>query len=143
VTQQATRRARILRVRAIEHRAATARLVTVDETIKNLARISERLFALRQSLVAQRSDVLGLTLKAKAEMSHRLASATASLVQPINDAEQARGRANSERLVARRREDSASKLYVRSVRTDEQKSYARESAVRPFRTHSNRLGKSA
>jgi hypothetical protein len=143
MTRQATRRARILRVRAIEHRAATAHLATADAAVANLLRIAGRLVALRRSLVADRDDSLGLTLNAKAEMSQRLDDATASLSRPIYDAEQARFRVNSERLIARRREESAARLHDRAVQFDEQSSDERASALQPFRKHSNRLGDSA
>ncbi len=143
MTRQATRRARILRVRATEHRAATARLATADAAVVNLSRIAGRLVALRRSLIAERDDSLGLTLNAKAEMSQRLDAAAASLSRPINDAERARFQVNSERLIARRREESAARLHDRAVKFDEQRSDERASASQPFRKHSNRLGKNA
>lgn len=140
---QATRRARILKVRAIEHRAATANLATADAAVANLNRISGRLSNLRRGLVSEQGEFIGLALKANAEMSQRLEHAKASLVQPIRDAEYARSRVKAERLIARRREDSAAKLYDRAVRSDERRADEQASASQPFRKHSNRLGKSA
>jgi hypothetical protein len=143
MTSKSTRRARIMKVRAIEHRAASSRLVSADAAAANLLRISDRLGALRKSLVAKHGQTLGLALIASAELSHRLEAAALSLVQPISDADRACARIRGERLVARRHEDGASMLHERAVRVEAQLADERESAARPFRKQITRLGEEA
>jgi hypothetical protein len=140
VTAQTARRARVLRVRAIEHRVATARLATADAAITNLIRIAGRLAMLRCRLGTVRGETVGLSLNAMAEMSQRLGQATASLVHPISEAERARADVNAERIKARRREESAAKLHGSAKRFDEQASAQRADAARPYRKKIIRLG---
>jgi len=116
---QTNRRARILRIRAVEHSIATTRLARADATLANLVQIATRLTLLRRSLTTQRGDTLGRSLNAQAEMAGRLESAAVSLALPIKDAEQARGRVDADRQSARRKEKGAAKLHEHAVRMDE------------------------
>jgi hypothetical protein len=143
VSGQTDRRARVLRVRAIEHRAAAARLANADAVIANLSRIAGRLAMLRQSLAAEHGGTFGVSLNAMAEMSLRLEAATVSLVRPINEAESVRAHVETERLSARRREESAAKLHGRALLFDEQLLESRYIANLPFRKRVRTQGECA
>lgn len=138
--EKANRRARVLRVRVIEHRAVSARLAIADASIANLARIATRLTALRCSLAAVQGEAAGASLNAMAEMSQRLEAATVSLVRPISDAEQVRAQVFSERIATHRSQESAAKLYESALSLYIQKSEQRADASRYFRPRISRLG---
>lgn len=129
----AQRRARILRVRQLEHRVATARLASAEATLANLDRIKGRLSNLRASLKpnAERTD--GQALKAMAEMAIRLEKAQGDLAAPIGDAERKRAHSMAERAYAKTREDGAEKLHSRAVRSENYEQALRADANRPFR----------
>lgn len=140
MTALAQRRARILRVRAIEHRVAAARLAQADAAVANLDRISGRLATLRRSLTTTSGRTSGLALNAMAEMSHRLEIATVSLVTPTSDAERARARVSGERLKARQREESAGRLHERAFREENETREVRALADRPHRKRKPLIG---
>ncbi len=136
----AQRRARILRVRAIEHRIAAARLAQADAAVANLDRIASRLAALRRSLTTTSGQTSGLALSAMAEMSQRLEAATVSLVTPTDDAERARARVSGERMKARQREESAGKLHERAFREENENREVRALAATPYRKRKPLMG---
>lgn len=136
----AERRARILKIRQLEHRVARARLANAEATLANLDRISGRLSGLRASLkpAAERTD--GLTLKAMAEMAIRLEKAQGDLAAPIDDAEHKRARSLAERAYAKTREDGAEKLHDRALRSETHEQALRADANRPFRKRAPAFG---
>jgi hypothetical protein len=129
----AQRRARVLRVRQLEHRVASARLATAEAAVANLDRISGRLAALRASLRPATDRTDGVTLKAMAEMAIRLEKAQGDLAAPINAAAHKRALSQAERSYAKSREDGAEKLHGRAVRSETYEQALRADANRPFR----------
>lgn len=127
------RRARILRLRAIEHRVATAKQAHADAALANLEQIAGRLSDLRTSLAAEAGETSGLVLKSMTEMSTRLDHARASLTQPISEAEHRQALVKVERLAARQKEESAAKLHDRATDSENRAADLRASANRPFR----------
>lgn len=140
MTSLAQRRARILRVRQMEHRVARVRLATAEATLANLDRISGRLSGLRASLKPDAERTSGLALKAMAEMALRLESAQTDLAAPIGNAENNRVRSIAERVFAKGREEGAEKLHSRAVRTETYEQNRRADANRPFRKRVPALG---
>lgn len=138
--QLTERRARILRLRVVEHRVATARLAHADGALANLGRIAGRLAALRRTLGAEVGEASGVSLRAMAEMSQRLDNASDSLIVPISDAERARNRVNAERLKAQQKEDSATKLHDRAAEAEVRARELRAGANRPYRKRAATLG---
>lgn len=63
MTGLAERRARIVRVRQMEHRVARAKLATAEAALANLDRIAERLNGLRTSLRPDAEQTTGLCCK--------------------------------------------------------------------------------
>lgn len=133
MTSLAERRARIVRVRQMEHRVARAKLATAEAALSNLDRIASRLSGLRASLKpdAERTD--GLALKSMAEMALRLEAAQCDLVAPIKGAQHNRVRSIAERSAAKTREEGAEKLRERALRSEAYEQARRADANRPFR----------
>ena len=64
MTGTTARRARLLRLRTIEHRIAKAKLARADATLVNLERIAGRIAALKNGLGAGVGGTSGMALKA-------------------------------------------------------------------------------
>ncbi len=140
MTNLSERRARILRVRQLEHRVARAKLANAEATLANLDRISERLSGLRASLKPNAERTNGLALKAMAEMAIRLESAQMDLAAPIEGAQHHRVRSIADRAFAKNREQGAEKLHDRALRMEVYEQTRRADANRPFRKRNSTLG---
>jgi hypothetical protein len=133
MTSRSARRARILRVRQLEHRLATAKLRSADAALGNLHNISERIAVLHASLRPEGDKTSGLELKALFEMSARLDSARSDLAVPIAQAEENRDQFDRLRQAARLREDGAAKLRDQAVQVEASETALRSDANRPAR----------
>jgi hypothetical protein len=129
----ADRRARLLRLRKIEHRVAAAKLATADAAVANLNRIDERLVALRAGLGAKTGETRGAALNIIAEMSQRLDAARVGIAAPMSEADARRVDMHSRRIKARQKEDSAEKLHGKALRIEVIESVRRADANRPYR----------
>ncbi len=127
------RRSRILRVRQLEHRLATAKLRSADAALRNLRDIAQRIAALESSLSPGGDKTSGLELKALFEMSARLESARNGLAMPIAQAEESRDQFDRLRQTARLREDGAAKLRDKAAHDEANASTLRADANRPAR----------
>ena len=140
MTNLSQKRARIVRVRHLEHRVARAKLATAEATLANLDRISNRLSILRATLKPDAEFTNGLALKAMAEMAGRLEVAQADLAAPIEGAKHNRVRSITERTFAKSREQGAEKLRDRAIRLETSEQARRADANRPFRKRISALG---
>jgi hypothetical protein len=129
----ADRRDRLLRLRTIEHRIATAKLATADAAVANLNRIDERLMTLRAGLGTMLGETRGAALNIMAEMSQRLDTARAGIAAPMTDADARRADMHSRRIKARQKEDSAEKLHGKALRIEVSESLRRADANHPYR----------
>lgn len=127
------RRARILRLRSIEHRIASAKLARAEATLANLTRITGRIDALRAGLGARIGGSRGMDLKAMAEMAARLDSAQRSMIAPTDEAEARHAEYSALRTAARQKEDSAAKLHDKAASTEAAARILRADANRPYR----------
>ena len=130
MTLKSTRRARLLRLRTIEHRVAKTTLATADEAVANLARVNARLALVRLGLAAEKGFNTGQALLANAEMAARLARAAHAMVAPVTDADAKRAECAALRIKAHQNEQGALKLYEAARR--------QEDAVRTLRADANR-----
>jgi hypothetical protein len=112
--EQLGRRKRMIRIRAVEHRAAQARLAKAQGDLSDLARLASRLEMLRSDLAVGAGTVQGMALKSLGEMAMRLEAAREQLKSPINDALDHRDEMTTIQRGAHAREESASRLYDRS-----------------------------
>ncbi len=127
------RRARLLRLRAIEHRVASTRLAHADGTLANLARIEKRLSLLKSGLSGVQGPTTGLALKAMSEMALRLDSASAGMVAPTHAAQTRRDECDAVRITAKRKEDGAAKLHSKTAKAEQRAHNMRSDANRPHR----------
>lgn len=126
------RRARVVRMRAIEHKVAVARLARATREASSLDAVAQRISALRNSLGTSQGQTNGQLLAAMAEMATRLDRAGKELEQPIAAIEAARIRIDAERVKARIKEEGAAKLHSKAAATDAAEKTARDDANRPF-----------
>lgn len=124
--EQLARRKRMIRIRAVEHRAAQARLAKAQGDLSDLARLASRLESLRSDLNVGTGAVQGMALNSLGEMAMRLEAAREQLKNPINDAREHRDDMTAIQRGAHAREESASRLYDRSRAAAE---FARERAA--------------
>ena len=133
MTGTTARRARLLRLRAIEHRIAKAKLARADATLVNLERIAGRIAALKNGLGAGVGGTSGMALKAMTEMSIRLDAARSGMTAPMTEAEARRAEYNALRITAQQKEDSAAKLHDKAATSEAATRDLRADANRPFR----------
>lgn len=131
MTARFRQRARILRVRGIEHKAAQMRLTEADAALLNLRRIAQRLGELKEPLHSGAGSVHGQALNAMAEMSLRIDDAHASLMRPIDDAKRNRTQVEAERILAKLREDGVAQIITRDTVSVERELERRADANRP------------
>jgi hypothetical protein len=139
MTGTTARRARLLRLRAIEHRIAKAKLARADATLVNLERIAGRIAALRDGLGAGVGGTSGMNLKAMTEMSIRLDAARSGMTAPMNEAEARRAEFHALRITAQQKEDSAAKLHDKAATSEAASRDLRADANRPYRKRTSLL----
>jgi hypothetical protein len=132
MTRLSHRCARILRVRTVEHRVATARAAAAEKRIGDLLGVAQRIADLRTSLRPDVGVTNGQALNAMAEMKMRLERAEGDLVRPIRQAEAHRDQATLARLLARTREDGAGRLRDKTAIGEEKAATLRAQAGNPF-----------
>jgi hypothetical protein len=133
MTALSKRRARIVSVRALEHRIAAARHARAQREAQSLADVAQRLAQLNAGLGAGRGRAIGQTLNAICEMSLRLNKAGADLAAPMRHAEAQEDAARAARLCAHRDQESATRLHTKAVAREGYESALRADANRPFR----------
>lgn len=110
----ADRRARIVRVRALQHSVARQRLVDAERALAGLASIAARLQALRCEHSVEPGLLSGLQLNAASEFATRLDRAAQGLTAPAAEAERVRLLRRDERVAASRIEDGTERIADRS-----------------------------
>lgn len=135
-----SRRARVLRLRSIEHKVAVARLAKATNEAQSLEAVARRITALRSGLGALEGQTSGQILSAMAEMASRLDRAGRDLVQPMAALEIARLQIDAERMKARIKKEGASKLHSKAAASDDARKITREDANRPFVRRRSGLG---
>jgi hypothetical protein len=133
MTSTTARRARLLRLRTIEHRIAKAKLARADATLANLERIAGRIASLKNGLGAGEGSTNGMALKAMTEMSIRLDAARNGMTAPMTEAEARRAEFNTLRIAAQQKEDSAAKLHDKAATSEAAARDLRADANRPHR----------
>jgi hypothetical protein len=139
MTGTTARRARLLRLRSIEHRIAKAKLARADAALVNLERIAGRIAALKDGLGAGVGGTSGMALKAMSEMSQRLDAARSGMTAPMSEAEARRAEFNALRIAAQQKEDSAAKLHDKAANAEAATRDLRADANRPHRKRNRYL----
>ena len=103
-------RARMARVRRLQHNLAASRAAEAAGQLRQLEMSSERLAQMRRELVAGQGLATGAALASAGELAMRLDAARAGLGQTIEGARAAVAMREQARLHARREQESAEKL---------------------------------
>ena len=111
----ADRRARIVRVRAVQHIQASIAAGEAEARANALADNEQKLVALRGNLQFDPGAVQGGAMAAQAELATRLEAARASMADNIAAARAVATTKEQERLAARIRQEGAEKLQQRAV----------------------------
>ncbi len=112
-------RARLARVRRVQHNLAAGAAARAAAEVQRLEASVTRLAQLRDGLAAAEGLATGATLASLGELALRLDGARAGLAPSISRARTAADRREAERLEAHRNEESADKLEQRALATAE------------------------
>lgn len=115
MTALADRRARISRVRRVQHLQAAGAVAAAEERVVSLQANADRLAAMRESLVADAGSTSGATLGSIGELSMRLEAARDGLARAIGQARDVVALRVTERTDAHIARESAERLQVRAV----------------------------
>ena len=111
-------RARIARVRAVQHNLAAGKAVRAFEELRGLESSSDRLATLRGGLEAGEGGTNGAMLAALGELAMRIDQARVGLVKTIDGARAQAAAVEMKRLAARRNQESAERLQQRAAQAE-------------------------
>jgi hypothetical protein len=125
----APQRARIARVRRIQHGLAAAAAAKASGHVQMLEMNSSRLAQMREGLSTAPGATSGAALAGRGELAMRLESARDGLGRTIGGARAAAALREKERLGARRDQESAERLHDRAARAAAEAEEARAAAL--------------
>lgn len=114
------RRARITRVRDVQHRLAMSAAASAEAQVATLETNAAKLAAMRDSLAVPAGPTTGAILQNRGELAQRLDKARDGLSDAIISARAAAQQKVAERLEARQRQESAARLDARAVQALQQ-----------------------
>jgi hypothetical protein len=109
------KRARITRVRDVQHRLAMSAAASAEAHVAALETNAAKLASMRDSLTIAAGPTTGAVLQNRGELAQRLDAARHGLSDAIISARAAAEQKVAERLEARQRQESAAKLDARAV----------------------------
>lgn len=130
------KRARISRVRSVQHLLAASDAASAEAQVISLENNAAKLVMLRDSLTIPVGETSGAILQNRGQLAQRLDGARSGLASAINSAKATAEQKVAERLEARQRQESAAKLDARAVQALSDWTEARMSAS--FRPRSNK-----
>ncbi|USI73720.1 hypothetical protein [Sphingomonas morindae] len=133
------RRERIARVRRVEHAQAAAAAAAAEAKLAQLETSESRLTQLRSSLSWELGDFSAATLASRAELALRLDEARFGLADAIEGARATAALRREERVEARIRQESATKLSSRAA-TDIARAAERRAAANARQREPRTLG---
>lgn len=110
-------RGRLARVRRIQHNLAATAAARAAGEVAKLEASAVRLAALRDGLAAGEGECIGSTLASLGELAGRLDQAREGLGRTLNGARTIAAQRETQRLVARREQESAERLEQRALTT--------------------------
>jgi hypothetical protein len=131
-------RARIARVRRLQHDLAAAAAAKANGHVQTLELNSRRLKQIREGLSAEPGLTCGAALASRGELAQRLESARNGLGRTIEGARAAARLREAERLGARRDQEGAEKLEQRAWQAEGRAADRRASAS--FRPRRMKIG---
>jgi hypothetical protein len=133
----AQRRARLLRLRTIEHRSAAIRLAAADAARDAVANVSDRVARLLGGISVGEGQFRGHDLQSLAELSDRLGRAQAGLAESLGRAEAVRDMRQAERIAAHVAEERTGRVHADASRREAVERDLRAAAARPPRTRAS------
>src|SRR3546814_14547138 len=133
MTANLRQRARIVRVRRVQHDLAAAAAARASAELKALEHSEERLKQLRQGLGADQGEVFGGALASLGELAMRLDKAREGLGRTINGARVQVAAREGVRLAARRAQECAEKLEATAAPTARRAEERKQDSHRPPR----------
>jgi hypothetical protein len=109
------KRARITRVRDVQHRLAMSAAASAEAHVAALETNAAKLASMRDSLTLSEGPTTGAVLQNRGELAQRLDAARHGLSDAIVSARAAAEQKVAERIEARQRQESAAKLDARAV----------------------------
>ena len=125
----AARRARLLRLRAIEHRIACARLFAADAAYATVAGVSDRLTQLRDGILIDADRYRGHQLQSVGELATRLDQAQTALRPSLVESRATLDARNADRIAAHVAEQRTGRVHASAL--------LREAAAQDLRTASS------
>jgi surfactin synthase thioesterase subunit len=122
-------RARIARVRRIQHGLAALAATRAQDHVEALEHNEERLKQMRHALSAAAGPCMGADLAGRAELAMRLEAAREGLAKTIVGAKKAMNLREQARIGARRDQESAEQLEVRAASAAARKQDRRSAAL--------------
>lgn len=123
------KRARITRVRDVQHRLAMTAAASAEAQVASLETNQAKLAAMRDSLSVTAGPTTGAVLQNRGELAQRLDRARDGLTDALVSARAAAEQKIAERLEARQRQESAAKLDARAVQALQDWTEARMAAA--------------
>ncbi len=114
----AARRARLLRLRTIEHRVAAVRMAAADAAHAAVVNISDRVATLRDGIIVPAGGYRGHDLQSLSELATRLDRARAGLQPSLASAREVRDARDAERIAARVAEERTSRVHDTATRRE-------------------------
>lgn len=133
MSSAAARRARLLRLRTIEHRVAAVRLVAADVAHTAVVDVSDRVAQLRASIIVPSGAYSGCHLQSFSELSERLDRARIGLEHALCEARHVRDARDAERVAAHIAEERTSRVHADASRREAVERDLRIAAARPPR----------
>ncbi|MEP6784285.1 MAG: hypothetical protein ABI898_00930 [Sphingomonadales bacterium] len=118
MNQTAARRARILRLRTMEHRVAAVRLAQADAAHSAVELVALRVAALRDQVNVAEGLQSGSDLQSMGELVERLDRARMGLDHSLAQAADVRDARDAERIAARLKEDRTGRVHAEATRRE-------------------------
>ena len=129
------KRARITRVRGVQHLLAVSDAANAEAQVASLESNAAKLAVLRDSLTIAVGDASGAILQNRGQLAQRLDTARTGLASAITSAKANAEHKVAERIEARQRQESAAKLDARAMQALADWTEARMSASFRPRAH--------
>ena len=133
-------RARIARVRRLQHGLAASSAAEAVGQLRNLENSNDRLARMRLELSASEGATSGALLACAGELAMRLDAARNGLVPNIEAARSVAAAREAARMEARRDQEGAERLEQMAARTAAEMAENRMSGIAPRRTRFDREG---
>ncbi len=132
MSDPAPRRARLLRLRAIEHRVAAVRCAAAEAAYGSVAGIAARVARLRGEIAVGKGFADAANLQSLAELADRLARAEDALAPALAQAQTVSAARQSERAAAGLAEERLSRVHAEASRREGDARDLRAAATQPW-----------